>query len=250
MGLLIVIAGIAVAFFLWPRPVRPLDELLARLVAIHDDAKLTGVQKLQQAHSAYRHYESSIVSLIGGVHDVFPNNSIVLKTTIRDLPLIGVELSNATKEQLLHFEKGKPATLRARLPGWAAYTDVVGLAAGFHDCRLFYSGKWFGVKSTYRVRDPSEPKTGEFKAAPPKTGEFKAAPPKTGEFKVAAMKTGEFKAISTKTGEFRALPPKTGEFKAVPPPKTGEFRVAPLKTGDKTGEFKALPVEDDPKRKQ
>ena len=61
---------------------------------------------------------------------------------------------------------------------------MVGLPARLTDARLFYGGRWYGVKSTYRVRDPSEPKTGEFRAL---------------------TKTGEFKALS-KTGQFQALP--------------------------------------------
>jgi hypothetical protein len=200
LGLVVIVAAVIGAVALArPQKVLPLDELLSRLSHIQGDAGLTAAQKQHLAELAYRGFEASVVSVIGGVHDVFANGAIVMKTTSRDLPLIGVELKSVSAEQLRAFDKGKPVTLRVRLPGWATYSDVIGLPAGFRDARLFFAGRWYGVKSTYRVRDPSEPKTGEFKAAN-KTGEFKALP-----------------TTGPKTGTFQALPstgPKTGTFRA------------------------------------
>jgi hypothetical protein len=184
--------------------------LLGRLAHIQADPQLTAAQKLHLAEIAYRGFSDNIVSLVGGVQDVFPNNAIVMKTSSRDLPLVGIELGRVSAEDLRAFDKGKAVTLRVRLPGWERYSSVVGLPAGFRDARLFYGGRWFGVKSTYRVRDPSEPRTGEHPAA-----------------------------ATSRTGTHPALPKvhKTGEFSAFP------------KTGQKTVEVKALPMPDDHKRK-
>ena len=209
----IVVAVFAAVVFARPEKVLPLDELLSRMAHIQADTSLTAAQKLHLAELAYHGFQGSMVSVIGGVHDVFANGAIVMKTTSKDLPLIGVELKGVSPEQLRAFDKGKAVTLRVHLPPWSAYSDVVGLPAGFRDARLFFAGRWYGVKSTYRVRDPSEPKTGEFAKQPP-----------------AVHKTGEFKALPT-TG------PATGTFKALP------------STGPKTGTFKALKM-DDPKRSQ
>ena len=212
LGLVVVLAVVVGAVaFARPQKVLPLDELLSRMAHIQADTSLTAAQKLHLAELAYHGFQGSMVSVIGGVHDVFANGAIVMKTTSKDLPLIGVELKGVSAEQLRGFDKGKPVTLRVHLPPWSAYSEVAGLPAGFRDARLFFAGRWYGVKTTYRVRDPSEPKTGEFKAA-------------------AAAKTGEFKALPT-TG------PATGTFKALP------------STGPRTGTFKALKV-DDPKRSQ
>jgi len=227
---LIVIAALVggAALFARPRNVLPLEELLLRLHSIQNDAQLTAAQKLHLAEIAYRGFESSIVSVIGGVHDVFPAASVVMKTSSRSLPLIGVELNRVSPEELRAFEKGKAVTLRVRLPGWAHYSDVVGLPAGFKDSRLFYAGRWYGVKSTYRVRDPNEPRTGEYPLDQQKP----------------AMKTGEHKAIPGtlhKTGEFKAFPRGPG-------PKTSEFRL-PANPSPKTVEVK-IGRPDDPKRSQ
>ena len=211
IGLFVVAAIIGGAvYFARPSKVLPLDELLGRLASIQADPQLTAAQKLHLAEIAYRGFSSYVVSLVGGVHDVFPNNSIVMKTSSRDLPLVGVELSRVSADELRAFDKGKAVTLRVRLPGWERYSSVVGLPAGFSDARLFYAGRWYGVKNTYRVRDPAEPKTGEFAAATSRTGTHPALP------KVQM------------TGEFAAFP----------------------KSGQKTIEVKALPPMDDPKRKQ
>ena len=211
LGLVVVLAVVVGAVaFARPQKVLPLDELLSRMAHIQADTSLTAAQKLHLAELAYLGFQGSMVSVIGGVHDVFANGAIVMKTTSKELPLIGVELKGVSPEQLRAFDKGKPVTLRVHLPPWSTYSDVVGLPAGFRDARLFFAGRWYGVKNTYRVRDPSEPKTGEFKAAAAKTGEFKALP---------------------STG------PATGTFKALP------------STGPRTGTFKALKV-DDPKRSQ
>jgi hypothetical protein len=195
IALLVVIAAIVGAMlFARPTKVLPLEELLTRLSSIQADPQLTAAQKLHLAEIAYHGFESSIVSIVGGVHDVFPAASIVMKTTSRELPLIGVELARVSPEQLRAFDKGKAVTLRVKLPGWSRYSDVVGLPVAFRDARLFYAGQWYGVKGTYRVRDPSEPKTGEFLALSrsgeltglQKTGEFKAYRPndKTVEVKL------------------------------------------------------------------
>ena len=202
IGLLVVAGIIAGAvYFARPAKVLSLDELLGRLAHIQNDSQLTAAQKLHLAEIAYRGFSSYVVSLIGGVHDVFPNAAIVMKTSSKDLPLVGIELSRISAEELRAFNKGKAVTLRVRLPGWERYSSVVGLPAGFRDAKLFYGGRWYGVKSTYRVRDPAEPKTGEF-AATHKTGTFPALPKiqKTGEF-AAFPKTGQ------KTVEVKALPP-------------------------------------------
>ena len=199
LGLLFVAVVIAVAaYFARPSKVLPLDELLARLAHIQADAQLTAAQKLHLAEIAYRGFSSYVVSVVGGVQDVFPNASIVMKTSSKELPLVGIELSRVSTGELRAFDKGKAVTLRVRLPGWEKYSSVVGLPAGFRDARLFYGGRWYGVKSTYRVRDPSEPKTGEFDKL---------------------TRTGEFKAVR-RTGEHPAFGggPKTVEVKAVPPP--------------------------------
>ena len=223
IGLLVVAAAVAgAAFFARPRKVLPLEELLMRLHSIQNDAQLTAAQKLHLAEIAYGGFATSVVSVIGGVEDVFPAASIVMKTSSRALPLIGIELNRVSPEELRAFDKGKAVTLRVRLPSWSRYSDVVGLPAGFRDARLFYSGRWYGVKSTYRVRDPNEPRTGEHPLDQAKP----------------AMKTGEFKAL--KTGEFKALPRGPG-------PKTGEFRIP--STGAKTIEIK-IGRPDDPKRNQ
>jgi hypothetical protein len=185
---LIAAAGVVAGtvYFARPAKVLPLEELLARLTSIQGDPQLTGAQKLHLAELAYRGFESSTVSVVGGVHDVQGAAAVVMKTSSKELPLIGVELSRVSPEQLRVFEKGKAVTLRVRLPAWARYSDVVGLPVGFRDAKLFYAGRWYGVKSTYRVRDPAEPKTGEFKAM---------------------TQSGEFTAL-TKTGTFKALRPE------------------------------------------
>jgi hypothetical protein len=203
IGLLVIAAIIGgAAFFMQPSKVLPLDELIARLASIQSDAQLTAAQKQHLAEIAYRGFSSYRVSLVGGVHDVFPGSSIVMKTSVRDLPLVGVELSRVSAEELRSFDKGKAVTLRVRLPGWERYSSVVGLPAGFRDAKLFYGGRWYGVKSTYRVRDPSEPRTGEYAAAAARTGTHPALPKvhKTGEY-VAFPKSGQ------KTVEVKALPP-------------------------------------------
>ena len=204
IGLLVIAAVVGVVvYFARPTKVLPLDELLARLASINADAQLTAAQKLHLSEIAYRGFSNYVVSLVGGVHDVYPNSAIVMRTSSRDLPLVGVELSRVSPEQLRAFDKGKAVTLRVRLPGWERYSSVVGLPAGFRDAKLFYAGRWYGVKSTYRVRDPAEPRTGEHPvAATGKTGTFPAMPKvhKTGEF-VAFPKTGQ------KTVEVKALPP-------------------------------------------
>ena len=183
-GLILVVGIIAGAiWFARPAKVLPLEELLNRLASIHADPQLTAAQKQHLAELAYRGFESFTVSVVGGVHDVHPPGAVVLKTASKDLPLIGIELSRVSPAELRAFDKGKALTLRVRLPAWSRYSDVVGLPAGFRDAKLFYGGKWYGVKSTYRVRDPAEPKTGEFKAVT-KTGEF-----------TALTKTGTFKAL-------------------------------------------------------
>lgn len=184
IGLLVVAAIIAGAL-LFARPARvlPLEELLARLASIQADPQLTAAQKQHLAELAYHGFESVMVSVVGGVHDVHAPGAVVIKTGSKELPLVGVELARVAPEQLREFNKGKAVTLRVRLPAWSRYSDVVGLPAGFRDARLFYGGRWYGVKSTYRVRDPNEPKTGEFKAVT-KTGEF-----------TALTKTGTFKAL-------------------------------------------------------
>ena len=193
---LVVTAAVVIGAAIYARPgkVLPLDELLGRLSSIHADPALTAAQKHQLTEIAYHGFESSTVSVVGGVHDVSPNGAVVIKTSTRELPLIGVELARVSPSDLGAFEKGHAVTLRARLPAWKEFSDVIGLPARFTDAKLFYAGRWYGVKNTYRVRDPSEPKTGEFKAVN-KTGEFKAA-----------NKTGEFKALTSKTGTFKALP--------------------------------------------
>ena len=211
IGLLLIAAVIgAAAYFARPTKVLPLDELLGRLAHIQADSQLTAAQKLHLAEIAYRGFSGYVVSLVGGVQDVFPNNAIVMKTSSRDLPLVGIELGRITAEDLRAFDKGKAVTLRVRLPGWERYSSVVGLPAGFRDARLFYAGRWYGVKSTYRVRDPSEPRTGEHPAATAtnRTGTHPALPKvhKTGEFS-AFSKTGQ------KTVEVKALPPADGHNK-------------------------------------
>jgi len=182
-----VVAAVVIGAAIYARPAKvlPLDELLTRLASIHSDPNLTAAQKHHLAEIAYHGFESSTVSVIGGVHEVFPNNAIVIKTSTSALPLIGVELGRVSPDELRAFNKGKAVTLRVRLPRWAEFSDVVGLPARFSDAKLFYGGRWYAVKGTYRVRDPNEPKTGEFKAA---------------------HKTGEFKALTSKTGTFKALP--------------------------------------------
>lgn len=186
IGLLVVAAIIAgAAYFVRPSKVLPLEELLARLTSIHADDKLTAAQKLHLSELAYRGFESFTVSVIGGVQDVHAPGAVVVKTASKELPLIGVELARVSPAELRTFDKGQTVTLRVRLPAWSRYTDIVGLPVGFRDARLFYRGKWYSVKSTYRVRDLAEPKTGEFKAM---------------------TQSGEFTAL-TKTGTFKALRP-------------------------------------------
>ena len=184
LGLLVVAGVIAAAiYFARPSKVLPLEELLTRLATIQADPQLTAAQKLHLAELAYRGFESFTVSVVGGVQDVHAPGAVVMKTSSKELPLIGVELARVAPAELRAFDKGKAVTLRVRLPAWSRYSDIVGLPAGFRDARLFYAGKWFGVKSTYRVRDPNEPKTGQFQAVT-KTGEF-----------TALTKTGTFKAL-------------------------------------------------------
>ena len=184
---LVVVAAVVIgaAIVVRPRKVLPMDELLARLASIHSDPQLTAAQKHHLAEIAYHGFEECMVSIVGGVHDVFPNGAIVMKTAARELPLIGVELARVSPAELRAFEKGKAVTLRARLPAWREFSEVVGLPARLTDARLFYAGRWHGVKGTYRVRDPAEPKTGEFKSI---------------------TKTGEFTALTSKTGTFKAIP--------------------------------------------
>jgi len=184
---LVVVAAVVIGAAIYARPgkVLPLDELLGRMASIHADPGLTAAQKHHLAEIAYHGFETSTVSVIGGVHDVFANNAVVIKTSARELPLIGVELARVSPDELRAFNKGKAVTLRVRLPRWKEFSDIVGLPARFSDAKLFYGGRWYAVKSTYRVRDPSEPKTGEFKTI---------------------TKTGEFKALTSKTGTFKALP--------------------------------------------
>jgi hypothetical protein len=177
----VVIAG--AVYFARPAKVLPLEELLGRLTHIHNDPQLTAAQKLHLAELAYRGFEGSTVSVVGGIHDVHANNAVIMKTASKELPLIGIELARISPDQLRTFDKGKALTLRVRLPPWARYSDIVGLPVGFREAKVFYAGRWYGVKSTYRVRDPNEPKTGEFKAVT-KTGEF-----------TALTKTGTFKAL-------------------------------------------------------
>jgi hypothetical protein len=173
---------VAVVYAMRPQKVLPLDELLSRLTSISADATLTAAQKRHLAEIAYQGFEDCIVSVIGSVQDVFPNGAVVMRTVSHELPLVGIELNNVKPGELRGFMKGNAVTLRVRLPGWKNFSDVVGLPAGFRDARLFYGGRWHGVKSTYRVRDPSEPKTGTFPALPmgetknPRTGEFKRTP--------------------------------------------------------------------------
>jgi hypothetical protein len=186
IGLLVVAAIIAGAiYFARPSRVLPLEELLARLASIQADPQLTAAQKLHLGELAYRGFESFTVSVVGGVHDVHAPGAVVLKTSSKELPLIGVELARVAPAELRTFDKGKAVTLRVRLPAWSKYSDIIGLPIGFRDAKLFYGGKWYGVKSTYRVRDPAEPKTGEF---------------------TAMTHSGEFTAL-TKTGTFKALHP-------------------------------------------
>ena len=96
-------------------------------------------------------------------------------------------------------------TLRVKLPPWKAFTEIVGLPASFRDAKLFYGGVWHGVKGTYRVRDPSEPKTGQFPALQ-KTGQFPA---------MAPARTGQYPALPTKTGQWPVVrmddPPKRNQ---------------------------------------
>ena len=186
VGLIVVggIIGVAL-FFARPTKILPLEELLGRLASIQADPQLTAAQKLHLAQLAYRGFESHTVSVVGGVQDVHAPGAVVMKTSSKELPLIGVELSRVSPAELRSFDKGKALTLRVRLPAWSKYSDVVGLPVGFRDAKLFYAGKWYGVKSTYRVRDPAEPKTGEF---------------------TAMTQSGEFTAL-TKTGTFKALHP-------------------------------------------
>lgn len=201
IGLVVVAAVIAgAAYFVRPTKVLPLGELLARLASIQSDPQLTSAQKLHLAEITYRGFSGNTVSLVGSVHDVFPAGAIVMKTSSRELPLVGVELGRIAPEDLRAFDKGKSVTLRVRLPAWERYASIVGLPAGFREAKLFYAGRWYGVKSTYRVRDPSEPRTGEFHATGA-TGEFKAA---------RRMGTGEHSAFP-KDG------PKTVEVKSLPP---------------------------------
>jgi hypothetical protein len=158
IGLVAIVAIVAaVVYASRPKASLPLDELLSRLAMIAADPKLTAVQKRHEAEMVYRAYQSRQVSLVGSVHDVFPNGSIVMQTTARDLPLVGVDLSRATSEQLRALEKGRSVTLRVRLPLWKAYSDVADLPAGFHGAKVFCGGRWYGVKGTYRVR--AEPKS-------------------------------------------------------------------------------------------
>jgi hypothetical protein len=158
IGLLVIAAIVAaVVYYGRPRPAVPLDELLSRLGSIAADPKLTAVQRHHEAEMAYRAYESREVSLIGKVDDVFPGGSIIMQTSARDLPRVGVELSRASPEQLRALEKGKVVTLRARLPAWKAYSDIADLPAGFHGAKVFCGGRWYGVKGTYRVTQDPKP---------------------------------------------------------------------------------------------
>ena len=152
VGLLVVAAIVAGAvLFGRPKPALPLDQLLARLSDISANPTLTAVQKRHQAEVAYRAYESKTVSVIGVVDDVFPNGSVTMRTSSRELPAVGVELSRVSPDQLRSFMKGKAITLRARLPGWNKFTDIAELAPGLHGAKAFCGGKWYGVKATYKV---------------------------------------------------------------------------------------------------
>lgn len=232
LGLFFVAGVIAVAvYFARPSKVLPLDELLVRLAGIQDDPQLTAAQKLHLGEIAYKGFQPYWVSVVGSVHDVFPAASVVIKTSSHDLPLVGVELGRITPAELRHFDKGSAVTLRVRLPPWEKYASVVGLPAVFREARLFYAGRWYGVKGTYRVRDPNEPKTGEFQALTA-TGEFRAVKG-TGEHAALPkpIRSGEFPALpkgtTTRTGEHTALPradQRTREHPAAPrTERTGEF---------------------------
>ena len=205
LGLLVIaVVVVGAAFALRPPRVLPLGELLARLTAIHADPQLTAAQKSHLSEIAYNGFEANLVSVMGTLQDAFANGAIVIQTHAPELPLIGIELAGVSAEEVRGFTKGKTVTLRAKLPPWKAFTEIVGLPASFRDAKLFYGGAWHGVKSTYRVRDPSEPKTGEFKAL---------------------HKTGQFQAMPAKTGQFPALPPKTGQYPVVnfdDPPKRNQ----------------------------
>lgn len=231
LGLFFVAAVIAVAaYFAGPSKVLPLDELLVRLAGIQDDAQLTATQKLHLGEIAYKGFQSYWVSLTGTVQDIVHGSAVVMKTTSHDLPLVGIEFGHLGAEQVRAFTQGKAIKLRARLPPWEKYASVVGLPAAFREPKVFCDGRWHGVKSTYRVRDPNEPKTGEFQALTA-TGEFRAVK-RTGEHAAAAkpIRSGEFPALpkgTTRTGEHTALPradQKTRETPALPrTERTGEF---------------------------
>lgn len=216
VGLFVIAAIVAgAAYFLRPPKVLPLHELLARLTSINADPQLTAAQKIHLCEIAYNGFEANLVSILGTVQDVFPNAAVVIRTAAPELPLIGIELARVSAEELRAFSKGKTVTLRARLPAWKAFTEIVGLPASFREPKLFYGGVWHGVKSTYRVRDPSEPRTGTFQAVPPRTGQFPAMAPKTGQFPALPTKTGQFPAASPKTGQYPVVnmddPPKRNQ---------------------------------------
>ena len=155
IGLLLVAVVVAgAAFFFRPRATLSLDELLARLSELEGNAALTAVQKRHEAEIVYRLFEDKTVSLLGAIEDVFPNGSVTMHTTSRDLPLVGVELNGVSGAHLRSLEKGRTFTLRAKLPGWKKFTAVADLPAGFHGAKAFCAGHWYPVKSTYRVRLP------------------------------------------------------------------------------------------------
>ena len=155
IGLLATAAIVAaVVYGARPRKALPLDELLAHLARIDASSELTAVQKRHQAEVAYRAYQHRIVSVIGVVDDVFPNGSVTMRTSSRDLPAVGMELNRVSNEQLRQFMKGKAITLRVKLPDWRKFTDVADLAPGFHGAKAFFAGRWYPVKATYRVRPP------------------------------------------------------------------------------------------------
>jgi hypothetical protein len=170
VGLVVAVAIVVAAFLLMrPKQTLPIDELLARLTHISGDANLTAVQKRHLAELAWKSYAGKVVSVIGVIEDVFPNGSITMKTSARELPRVGVELARASAEELRGIMKGKSITLRAKLPGWKEHADVADLLPGFHGAKAFCAGQWYPVKATYKVR----PDVGAASAA---TVAAKAAP--------------------------------------------------------------------------
>ena len=153
IALVVVAAIVAGAFFMTrPRHSVPIDGLLTSLTAIAGDASLTAVQKRHQAEVAWGAYAGKVVSVLGVVEDVYPNGSITMQTSARELPLVGIELARVSAEALRGIMKGKSITLRAKLPGRKEYADLADLLPGLHDAKAFCAGHWYPVKSTYKVR--------------------------------------------------------------------------------------------------